>query len=785
MPRDVIVLKRPASREKDMWKEALPIGCGITGGLILGAIEKEQVIITRHDLWHRWGNILPVPDISDSFKQMRKKIDEGKYLDACHMMENALREKEFYKTGAPSPFPLGSLKLSYVTDGVTFKHYRRGIELEKALAFVSWTDQRGLSKREYFASRESGILYTRVTADFDASYEIDFDFYDNLDGISKNEAERRREKLTKEFSDNGIFYAANTDGQDFGALISVTSESGTVKRSEKGILVTGRDFTVKLLSFAKVDRKEAFLLLNEKINNSKDFDEALKAHSLLHKELYGRVSIFLTEDTDERIDYTNEELLDEAYEDEASDAFLEKIWRFGRYLFISAIHSDANPFPLYGLWPGANDLPWTAHVCNENVQCMYWHTLTGNLSESIKNLIDYYHKKMPDMKENAKKLFGCRGIFVPVYSYPETLDGKDYTPPHPIVPVILNWISGAAWLSKHFYDYFIYTKDEVTLNEKILPFMIETAQFYEDYITYDKNGRMRIYPSVSPENSPGNLVKLNPTGALGHPCPAVENATMDFALMKEVICNLLKLTESVYCRTIIPKESIENWKKLISEIPGYEINEDGAVKEWMSPELSDNYDHRHFSHLYPVFPGTEVTSENNLRLAKAFKKAGEKRISGAMSGWSFPHLGLIHTRFGEGNEALGKIITMAKGIVLDNFFTLHNDWRHMGTGINVDHMTPVQLDALMGTVALIQDMLFQYNDGVLKIFPALPERIKFAEINDFVFPEGKVSFSLKDNKVSVKITAIKDTDMTVLIFKEKKLLKLKKDIPLDFTVINS
>ena len=296
MPRDIITLKRPASREKDMWKEALPIGCGITGGLILGAIEKEQVIVTRHDLWHKWANIIPVPDISDSFRSMREKMDEGEYFEACHMMENALREKEFYKTGAPSPFPLGSLKLSYVTDGATFKHYRRGIDLENALAFVSWNDQRGKSKREYFASRESGILYTRVTTDFDASYEIDFDFYNNLDGISVNEAELRREKLTKEYLENGIFYAANTDGQDFGALVLVTSESGTVKRCENSILVTGRDLTIKLLSFAKVNREDVFTILNEKIKNSKDFDEALEAHSLLHKELYGRVSLTLTED---------------------------------------------------------------------------------------------------------------------------------------------------------------------------------------------------------------------------------------------------------------------------------------------------------------------------------------------------------------------------------------------------------------------------------------------------------------------------------------------------------
>ena len=46
---------------------------------------------------------------------------------------------------------------------------------------------------------------------------------------------------------------------------------------------------------------------------------------------------------------------------------------------------------------------------------------------------------------------------------------------------------------------------------------------------------------------------------------------------------------------------------MLTRIPPYQINKDGAVREWMHPLFDDNYHHRHQSHLYPVFPGTEVT----------------------------------------------------------------------------------------------------------------------------------------------------------------------------------
>ena len=174
-----------------MWKEARPIGCGIMGGLVFGAIEKEQIIITRHDLWHKRKNVMPLPCITESFNNMRKAMDEGRYIEACHMMENSLREKGYGNSSDPTPFPLGSLKLSYVTDGVTFRRYRRGIDMKKAISFVRWEDGNGKTERECFISRDNGILYYRIKANFEAVYDIDFDFYDNLDYASKAERELR------------------------------------------------------------------------------------------------------------------------------------------------------------------------------------------------------------------------------------------------------------------------------------------------------------------------------------------------------------------------------------------------------------------------------------------------------------------------------------------------------------------------------------------------------------------------------------------------------------------
>ena len=45
-------------------------------------------------------------------------------------------------------------------------------------------------------------------------------------------------------------------------------------------------------------------------------------------------------------------------------------------------------------------------------------------------------------------------------------------------------------------------------------------------------------------------------------------------------------------------------------MPAYQVNEDGAMREWLHRDFKDNYEHRHVSHVYPVFPGHEITEES-------------------------------------------------------------------------------------------------------------------------------------------------------------------------------
>ena len=114
-----------------------------------------------------------------------------------------------------------------------------------------------------------------------------------------------------------------------------------------------------------------------------------------------------------------------------------------------------------------------------------------------------------DYRDNVRKLYGCRGILVPIA---QTTHGIAF-------PTIwTNWISAAGWLGQLFCDYFLFTGDREFLAHRAVPWLKETALFYEDFLYEGSDGRLVFSPSLSPENVPAG----QDMGLL------TINATMDF-----------------------------------------------------------------------------------------------------------------------------------------------------------------------------------------------------------------------------------------------------------------
>jgi len=351
---------------------------------------------------------------------------------------------------------------------------------------------------------------------------------------------------------------------------------------------------------------------------------------------------------------------------------------------------------------------------------------------------------MEDYRTNARKLYGCRGIYLPAPTVPDS--GLLKT----ISPHIIHWTGGGGWIGQHYYDYYLHTGDETFLRERALPFLREVAHFYEDFWQLDENGTWMSYPSNSPENTPGNYWQ----GEGGPQMETTINATMDFAIAKEALTHLIEGARL----TGLYADEIPTWEGMLARIPPYQINEDGAVREWMHPFFDDNYHHRHQSHLYPIFPGTEVTPESDPALFQAFVTAVKKRLVIGLkeqSGWGLTYMANNYARMGEGDAALQCLDLLSRSCLLNNFFTTHNDWRDMGICVDLP-WAPFQVDANMGWTAAVHEMLLFSKPGWIKLLPALPSRWPAGSVHGLLCRGGvevDLDWDLGQNRIEATLRA--------------------------------
>ena len=729
MKRHDIYQKKSASVYGDRWRDCTPLGNGHTGLALYGGVAAETCIISRADLWHGAFQ-KKLPDVSHILKEMRALGEKGCLEESCSKMFNALNDSE-YDISLGNPRVLGCVKMQFECKGV-YSNYRRIIHMDTAEAEVQYKIDDINFLRKYFVSRKRDLIVINIQSDKHLKFSLTQGFFDSYEGgVEKNLKANDAKNANFSCQDGCMVYSSKNEGKFFGIVTKAISD-GVVETTEKEINISNaKNILILIKAFSKkANRKTAEKASVQAINSAPtDYKQLYYENKRLYSKLYNKADIKLYSG---KKFHSNEELISNAMENKISAELVEKLWRYGRYLFISGVAKNGLPFPLYGLWSCGYDRHWTGHVGNENVQMIHWHASVGGLEPLILPLIDFYYSKMEGFRENAKKLFGCNGIFVGSYLSPEISQMAVF------VPVIIHFLGVAGWISRHFYEYFLFTKDEKTFNEKILPFMLETAKFYEEYVCEDNNGKQELYPACSPENSPFEYKNVTPT-VTGHPMPVTKNPTIEFAIMKELLTNLIEIskTHPELC------DRVKKWEDMLSKVPDYMINGDGAISEWMDTSVHDYYAHRHLSHIYPIFPGTEIEDTQRYDLLPAFKKAVDMRELGHMTGWSLMHMAAIYARLKESEKVFECFNMLSKVCLLDNFFTLHNDYRGMGiTTIDMgdENFAPVQLDALMGAVNAAQEMLVYVSPKSIKLLPACPKE----------FLKGSANLSFFDGRIKLK-----------------------------------
>lgn len=716
---------------RDGWEQySLPIGNGYFGANVFGRVEKERLQITENSLSNPY-------------------VKRGYHGGLNNFLE---------------------LFVTFPHDNVT--GYERSLDLERAVATVSYDYDKVHYQREYFASYPAKTLVCHFSASEKGSLSFEVEaqipylcngLYEENDGYGKTgNCHTWGDEIcaSGEMEFYGILYEA---------IVKVQHEGGTLNE-EKGklcvrdcdsatiIAVFGTNYQMKPEVFMESEHQlklKGYPHPHEKLRtwldaaSNRSYMELMQEHEEDYKSLFNRVEISLGKKEDVLFDEDKQMCTDQlvvAYREGKRSTWLEELYfQYGRYLLISCSRPGTYPANLQGTWNKYQVSPWSSgYWHNINVQMNYWPAFNTNLCECLEPYERFFHAYLPlaeqiadhyvrDIAPDKKAEDGENGWTICTGAWLYTLCEDPLDDRH-------SGLGVGGFTAQLIWESYAFTKDERILKETVYPALRGACLFFSKIIM-EKDGLYLMPISASPEQTLDD----------GTPY-LTEGCAFDQQMVYECYKNYLQVAALLD----VDDDLTEMVKQQIDHLEPALIGLDGQIKEYREEnhygDIGDKH-HRHISHLVGLYPGNLITSHTPELLEAA--KVSLDRRGDYSTGWGTAHRLNAWARVKNGNRAYVCLKNLLQTCTYPNLWDAH---------------PPFQIDGNFGGCSGIAEMLLQSHEEYIHVIPALPDAWKTGSFKGLTARGGFVVDALWEEYELMELSVLSNKGGTLCVLGNYKVL---------------